>query len=114
MSPSASDVNFMPSSRDPASENIGPGVVLVVHRLHGQPLAALLTVTSTAVAVVVLPAASRATAASEWLPLTTAVVFQVIVYGAARTSAPRFAPSSLNCTPTTAMLSEAVADTVTV
>src|SRR5206468_10081950 len=35
-------------------------------------------------------------------------------YGAAVTSAPRLTPSSLNCTPTTPMLSVALAETVTV
>src|SRR5947207_900765 len=37
-----------------------------------------------------------------------------MVYGAVRSSAPRFAPSSLNWTPTTPTLSLAFADTVTV
>src|SRR5439155_9632550 len=37
-----------------------------------------------------------------------------MAYGAAVTSAPRFAPSSLNCTPTTPTLSVALAETVTV
>src|SRR2546426_4939427 len=42
------------------------------------------------------------------------VVFQEREYGAVVTSAPRFAPSSLNCTPTTPTLSVAVAETVIV
>src|SRR2546430_1172628 len=42
------------------------------------------------------------------------VVFQEMEYGAAVTSAPRLAPSSLNCTPTTPTSSEALADTVIV
>ena len=37
-----------------------------------------------------------------------------MAYGAAVTSAPRFAPSSLNCKPTTPTLSVALAETVTV
>src|SRR3989475_11262940 len=37
-----------------------------------------------------------------------------MAYGAAVTSAPRFAPSSLSCTPTTPTLSVALAETVTV
>ena len=41
-------------------------------------------------------------------------MFQLVLYGAAVSSAPRFAPSSLNCTPTTPTLSDAVAETVTV
>src|SRR5438128_1534497 len=38
----------------------------------------------------------------------------MIAYGAVVSSVPRLAPSSLNCTPTTPTLSEAVAETVTV
>src|SRR5690349_16973269 len=36
-------------------------------------------------------------------------VFQEVVYGVPRSSAPRFAPSSLNCTPATPTLSLALA-----
>src|SRR5213083_3738714 len=75
---------------------------------------ALSTVTLTALAGAVLPAASRATAVKLWEPLATRVVFQEIAYGAAVTSAPRLTPSSLNCTPTTPTLSVALAETVTV
>src|SRR3989442_15936413 len=75
---------------------------------------ALSTVTVTAVEGAVLPAASRATAVRLWEPLATRVVFHKREYGAAVTSAPRLAPSSLNCTPTTPTLSEALAETVTV
>src|SRR5438067_2417831 len=71
-------------------------------------------VTLTPALVVRLPAASRATAESVWLPLAAVVVFHGVEYGAAITSAPRFAPSSLNCTPTTATLSVAAATTETV
>src|SRR5439155_1667852 len=71
------------------------------------------TVTLTA-AVAVWPAASRATALTLCAPGTTSAVSHAIEYGAAATSAPRFVPSSLNCTPTTPTLSVAVADTVTV
>src|SRR4051812_18524304 len=73
----------------------------------------LLTVTRTSAAVAVLPAPSRATALSVWLPLAPASVFQLTEYGAAVSSAPRLTPSSLNCTPTTAMLSAAFALTAT-
>ena len=69
------------------------------------------TVTVTAVEVVVFPAASRATAVSVWLALVAVVVSHVTVYGAVVTSAPRFAPSSLNCTPATPTLSLALAVT---
>src|SRR5439155_11845043 len=40
-------------------------------------------------------------------------VFHVTLYGLAVSSAPRFAPSTLNCTPTTPTSSLAVAETVT-
>src|SRR5262249_32539082 len=70
----------------------------------------LLTVTVTACEVVVLPAASRATAVSVCAPLTNAVVFHDVVYGLAVASAPTFDPSILNWTPTTPTLSVAVAE----
>jgi len=41
-------------------------------------------------------------------------VFQDTIYGEDASSLPRLAPSSLNCTPTTPTLSEAVAVTLTV
>src|SRR5258708_3896975 len=66
-------------------------------------------VTVTAADVAVLPAASRATAVSVCEALLAVVVFQATEYGAVVTSAPRFAPSSLNCTPTTPTLSDALA-----
>ena len=47
-------------------------------------------------------------------PLATVVVFHEMLYGATVTSAPRSAPSSLNCTPATPTLSEALAEAVTV
>src|SRR5439155_1477788 len=71
------------------------------------------TVTLTA-AVAVFPAASRATALTLWDPGAASVVSHATEYGAAVTSAPRFVPSTLNCTPTTPTLSVAVAETVTV
>ncbi len=72
------------------------------------------TVTVTGADVVELPAASRATAVSVCVPAVAVVVFHDTEYGAVVSSAPRFAPSSLNCTPTTPTLSLAVALTVTV
>src|SRR5204863_405764 len=72
------------------------------------------TVTVTAAEVVRLPAASRATAVSVCEPLLAVVVFQETEYGAAASSTPRLAPSSRNCTPTTPMLSEALAVTLVV
>src|SRR3989442_10089013 len=74
--------------------------------------AALDTVTVTAADVVTLPAASRATAVRVWAPLVAVVVAQETEYGAVVASAPRVAPSSLNCTPTTPTLSLALAETV--
>src|SRR5262245_4115927 len=74
----------------------------------------LATVTLTAAAGVMLPAASRATALRLWVPLLAVVVFHETLYGAVVSSFPRLLPSSLNCTPTTPTLSPAVADTVTV
>src|SRR5262249_5498465 len=58
------------------------------------------------------PAASRATAVNTWAPLTARAVFQITENGIVTSSAPRLAPSNLNCTPTTATLSHAVAETV--
>ena len=48
---------------------------------------------------------------SAWLPFATPLVLQACVYGEAVSSAPRFAPSSLNWTPATPTLSLAVAFT---
>ncbi|OLC50432.1 MAG: hypothetical protein AUH43_04990 [Acidobacteria bacterium 13_1_40CM_65_14] len=73
----------------------------------------LLTVTVTGVDVVVLPAASRATAVNEWLPFDVVVVSHANEYGLVVSSAPRLAPSNVNCTPATPRLSDAFADTVT-
>src|SRR5207249_5184679 len=72
----------------------------------------LSTVTLTAAAVAVFPAASRATAVKLWFPLEAKMLFHETEYGAAVTSAPRLAPSSLNCTPRTPTLSVALAETV--
>src|SRR5205823_1235260 len=74
--------------------------------------AGLETVTVTAADVCVLPAASRATAVSVCVPFAAVVVSHESEYGAVMSSAPRFAPSSLNCTPTTPTLSLVVAVTV--
>ena len=80
----------------------------------GGVVSRLLTITVTGAEVAVLPAASRATAVSVWVPFGARVVVQATVYGGALTSTPRLVPSSLNCTPATPTLSEALADTVTV
>src|SRR5207249_366460 len=76
--------------------------------------AALSTVALIAALVVVFPAASRATAVRLWGPFEANVEFQASEKGAEVSSAPRLTPSSLNCTPATARLSEAAADTVIV
>src|SRR5207253_1861605 len=67
------------------------------------------TVTVIAVAVVVLPAASRATAVNVCDALLAAVVSQASAYGAVVSSTPTFAPSRRNWTPTTPTLSDALA-----
>src|SRR5262249_8090146 len=71
------------------------------------------TVTTVPADVVVFPAKSRATAVSVCEPAEAEVASQTMEYGEAVSSAPRFTPSSLNCTPATPPLSEAVADTAT-
>src|SRR5437016_5603598 len=71
-------------------------------------------VTLTAGEVVALPAASRATAVRVWAPAAAVAVFHETEWGATVSSAPRLAPSSLNCTPTTPTLSVALAETVIV
>ena len=97
---------------------------LSVSTLIGRPLpdllwmrriagSALLTMTVTAADVVRLPAASRAMAVREWLPLPIEVVSQVTRYGSEVTSAPSGCPSSWNCTPMTPASSLAVALTIT-
>src|SRR3979490_3367096 len=70
------------------------------------------TVTLTAAEVARLPAASRATAVRTCEALVAVALSQDTAYGAAVTSAPRLAPSSLNCTPATPTLSEALAVTL--
>jgi len=66
------------------------------------------TVTKT-VEVWVFPAASLAVTVIVCEPFDTPVLFQVPEYGAMVSSLPRLELSSLNCTPTTPTLSEAVA-----
>src|SRR5437868_6850715 len=72
------------------------------------------TVTFRGAETVWFPAASRATAVSVYDPLPTVVVSQAMLYGAVVSSAPRLLPLILNCTPATATLSDADADTVAV
>src|SRR5207245_4055284 len=93
-------------------ETVAPAAGAVIDTVGGG--LSLRTVTLTAAAVAVLAAASRATAVRVWVALVAVVVFHERAYGAVVISAPRLAPSSLNWTPTTPTLSEAVAETVTV
>ena len=60
--------------------------------------AALLTVTATE-AVAMAPALLRASALTVWAPLATVVLSQVALKGDTVSSAPRFTPLILNCTP---------------
>ena len=56
----------------------------------------LTTMTVTPLEIVVFPAASRATAVKVCGPVGIVAVFQLIEYGAVKSSAPRFTSSSLN------------------
>src|ERR1700693_3315968 len=66
-----------------APDTVAPVVGAVIDTVGGV-VSALLTVTLTAAEVVVLPAASRATAVSVCAPLVAVVLFQVIEYGEVR------------------------------
>jgi len=59
------------------------------------------TVTVTVFEVQCPPSWSRATAVMLWVPFVAVRVFHGISYGALPSSAPRLAPSILNCTPAT-------------
>ena len=73
--------------------------------------ARLSTVTEIAVVVAVFPDVSRARACSVCVPLDAVVVFQEMLYGEVVSSVPiSVLPSSRNCTPATATLSDAVAE----
>ena len=60
--------------------------------------AELLTLTITVALLVVCPVGVLATAASEWLPLESAVVSRERLNGALVTAAPVLLPSNMNCT----------------
>jgi hypothetical protein len=91
-----------------------PVVVLqMLSKTPPPPDEALLTVTVTAALVFWFPAASRATVVRVWEPFGRAVVSQETMYGAVVSSARRLTPFSLNWTPVTPTLPEALADTVT-
>ena len=77
--------------------------------------ARLSTVTEIAAVVAVFPDVSRARACSVCVPFDAVVVFQEKLYGEVVSSVPSSVlPSSRNCTPPTATLSDAVAVRVTV
>lgn len=80
----------------------------------GGVTALLFTVTVTAVEVMVFPDESRATAVMEYVPFEIVVVFQVVAYDADVSSEPKLEPLILNCTPTTEILSVALAEIATV
>src|SRR5687767_7572123 len=109
----------MPLVVEPVVVVVGVGVVVVVvvppvlvpPEVPVEVL--LLTLNERTFALAWLPAASRATHETVWVPLVSRVEFNVTEYGAAFSSAPRLAPSSLNCTPVTPMLSVTVALTLT-
>src|SRR6185312_15184796 len=102
------------SATDWAAVNVpAAGVAVTVGGMLSTGAGALLTVTVTEAAVAVLFAASLATAVNVWSPLVAARVSHGTVYGLAVNSAPRFVPSSMNCTPATPTLSLAFADTTT-
>src|SRR5262245_41660389 len=73
------------------------------------PPAMLLTITVTGIALVLLPAASLATAPNVCGLLAVRKVFQLVRNGGPEMSGPKTSPSSSNCTPATPTLSEASA-----
>jgi hypothetical protein len=96
---------IVPQTVDPEAGNV---MLIVGGVVSAVPLE---TVTATPLEMAELPAASRACAVSVCEPLLAAVVSQEIEYGALVSSPPTLTPSSLNWTPTTPALSEAVAVT---
>ena len=65
-----------------------PGGGAIIVSVGASVSCGLLTVTIVPDEVVELPAASRAIAVNEYIPLATVNVFQEIEYGAVRSSAP--------------------------
>src|SRR5262249_708386 len=94
------------------ADTVAPSAGAVMLTLGG--VVSLKTVTVTAAAGAVLPAASRATAVTAGKPLVGVVLFEEGEWGDVVGAGPRFAPSSLNCTPTTPTLSDALAPIVVV
>src|SRR5687768_15841536 len=79
-----------------------------------RPAEPFATVTVTAGDVDVFPEASLARAVNAWEPSVDVVVFQLVSYGAAVSSAPSGAPSTKNWTPAIPTSSVALAVTVIV
>src|SRR4029079_12778034 len=71
----------------------------------GATVSTLNTVTVIGAEVVTLPTRSRATAVSGCVPFAVRTEFHETLYGLVVSSAPRLAPSILNCTPATPRLS---------
>src|SRR5258707_15499062 len=91
-----------------------PGVYVMDNSVFSMRVAVCDTVMVMDAEVLVLPAASRATAVSVCVPLATLVVSQAKANGALVSSMPAVAPSTMSWTPATPMLSEALALTIVV
>src|SRR4029450_2573162 len=78
-------------------ETVAPFAGAIIETVGGAP--SLLTVTGTALAKPVAPLASRAAAVRKCVPFPVVVVSIEIEYGLVVSSAPTFAPSSMNWTP---------------
>src|SRR5580700_8228874 len=94
-------------------ETVAPEAGEVMETLGGV-VSVLLTVMETTELVALLPAVSMATAVRECLPLVSVPVLRDAEYGTLVLRAPKFEPSTWNCTLAIATLSEALAVTVMV
>jgi hypothetical protein len=90
-------------------ETVAPDAGEVIEMVGAEEL---LTVMVIVALVAVWPAELEATAAREWLPLVSVVVFKEKPNGAAVTAAPELTPSTLNCT--MVVLEETLVETATV
>jgi hypothetical protein len=90
-------------------ETVAPDAGEVIEMLGAE---VLLTVMVTVALVAVWADELEATAAREWLPLVSVVVFREKENGAVVTAAPELAPSTLNCT--LVVLEETLVETATV
>src|SRR5262249_22849364 len=82
------------TARPTVPDTVAPATGVVIATVGGVVSAAGAMVTVTVGDVPRLPAASRATAVSAWLPLAAPEVFHDTEYGAFVSSAPRLTPSS--------------------